>query len=87
MTLSPAVGVRETLPVVVNVFVEPTVKLPLTVVVPEAAPNETVVAAPPILSVVAPVLKTLAVVLVVIRSADEGPFTVMLPLVVTLPVS
>ena len=40
----------------------PKLRLPLTVVVPPAAPIETVVAAPPMFKVVAVVLKTLAVV-------------------------
>ena len=71
-----------------NVLPDATVSALLTVVVPVALPILIAVdAPPPMLSVVAPVLKIFAVVLVVTRSADDGPLTVILPLVVTLPVS
>ena len=53
-------------------------------VVPVAAPNETVVAAPPILRVVAVVLNTVAVPLVAV--VISFPLTAISPLVVMLPV-
>ena len=72
-------GVKETAPVEVSVLLAPTVKLPLTVVVPPAAPSETVVAAPPMFKVVAIVLNKLAVVFWEMMSALEAPLT-MTPL-------
>jgi len=83
VTLSPEAGVRETLPVVVKVWLLPMVKLLLTVVVPVAAPILSVVAAAPKLIVVALVLKRLAVVAVVVR---DPPLAATLPLAVRLPV-
>ena len=60
-----------------------TAKLLLRVVEPVPAPNVTVVASPPILSVVAVVLNTVAVVLVVVISP---PLTAMSAPAVTFPV-
>ena len=65
---------------------EATVRLPLTVVVPEAAPMEIAVAAPPMFKVVAVVLKRLAVVLAAIRSEVVAPLIVTPLLAVTAPV-
>lgn len=80
-------GSSETGPKADSVFDEATVKLPLTVVVPAAAPRDRVVAAPPILRVVAVVLNKLAVVFDEIRSADEAPETVIPAEAVTAPVN
>ena len=85
-TLLPDPGVRETGPVVVKVLPEASVKLLLTVVVPEPFPIEMVVAAPPIFKVVATVLNKLPVVFAEIRSADEAPEIVTPFEAVTAPV-
>ena len=65
---------------------EATVKAPLTVVVPLVAPSEMVVAAPPILRVVAVVLNKLAVVFEAIRSDEVTPLIVTPFEAVTAPV-
>jgi hypothetical protein len=82
VTLSLEAGVKETDPVVVRDWPEPRAKLLLTVVVPVAAPMFTVVAAPAILTVVALVLKRLAIREVVV---SEPPLAAMFPLAVRLP--
>jgi len=63
-----------------------TVKFPLTVVVPDAAPREIAVAAPPMLRVVAVVLKRFAVVFAAIRSEELAPPIVTPAEAVTAPV-
>ena len=71
-----------TLPVVVNELPVPRARLLLTVVVPVVAPMRTVVAAPPMLRLVAVELKRLAVVC---SSCDEPPLTAHYQQVVRLP--
>ena len=87
VTLFVPDGVKETAPVVVKVLLEPSVRFPLIVVVPAAAPNDNVVAAPPIDRFVAFELKIVAVAVVVVISADPAPFTAKSPPTPTLPVN
>ena len=79
-------GVKDTAPVVVKVFPEPRVKSLLIVVVPDVAPRDTVVAAPPMFKVVAVVLNRLAVVLDAFKSEDAAPLMVTPLEAVTAPV-
>lgn len=79
LKVASVLAVKEPLAVVAPV----TVRAFLIVVVPEVAPKVTVVAAPPMLRVVALALKRFPVAAVVVT---EPPLTATLPEVVTLPV-
>ncbi len=79
-------GIKATGPLAVKVSPEVIVRLLLTVVVPELAPIAIVVAAPPMFKVVAVVLKSEAVEVVVVMSAEVGPLTARSPEAVTSPV-
>ena len=75
VTLLFKLGEKVEAPFAVSVFPVGIVRFPFTVVVPEAFPILTVVAAPPMLSVVAVVLNRFAVDCSAIRSEDDPPFT------------
>ena len=83
VTLFEPFGVKETAPVVVKLFPVPKARLLLIVVVPLVAPRETVLAAPPMLSVVAVVLNKLPVVWLV---AMVPELALIVPAAVTAPV-
>jgi len=74
--------VRAALPALIAVAFGSEIVWFLNVAVPVVAPIVSVVAAPPTLSVVAPVLKTLAVAAVVV---NEPPFNAAFPLLVISP--
>ena len=79
-------GLKLEAPLAVKVSPVVTVRLLLTVVVPEFAPKLRAVAAPPTFKVVTVELNKEAVVVVEVISADPAPLTAKSPLAVTLPV-